>query len=75
MTPYGDDWIDEDEYPDDHDIKTLGDDAPFDNDPLTIGYLRNKRRRFWTTGRILLLILSIVIVASLLLPTLLSAVR
>jgi hypothetical protein len=32
-----DDWLDDNEYPDDRDIDDLGDDSPGDYDPLTIG--------------------------------------
>ena len=55
-----DDWIDEDEYPDDRDIADLGDDAPADYDPRTIGYVGN-RPSFWSPARIVLLIVVLVI--------------
>ena len=34
-----DDWINDEEYPDDKDIEAFGDDSPPDDDPLTIGYV------------------------------------
>ena len=44
-----DDWLDENEYPDERDIDDLGDDSPADYDPLTIG--RVSRLRVPSPGR------------------------
>ena len=68
-----DDWIDDDEYPDDRDVEELGDDSPFDDDPLTIGYAG--RRSFWTPVRLALLVIVLILVAALVLPMLLPLVR
>jgi len=34
-----DDWIDEDEYPNDEDVDAFGDYSPPDDHPLTVGYV------------------------------------
>ena len=60
-------WFNENEYPDDEDIAEFGDDAPMDYDPLTIGYLGDARPRFWTAGRIALLIVVLFLLSALLL--------
>ncbi len=71
MTPARrDDWIDEDEYPDDEDVEDFGDDSPPDNHPLTIGYV-GARPPFWTVGRLVLLVIVAIILVALLLPLLL----
>jgi hypothetical protein len=70
-----DDWIDEDEYPDDRDVDDLGDDSPRDYNPLTIGYLEKYRPRFWTRGRIIIAAIALLVLAALLLPQLLALRR
>ncbi|MCA9881402.1 MAG: hypothetical protein KC708_00455 [Anaerolineae bacterium] len=60
-------WFSEDEYPDEKDIAEFGDDSPPDYDPLTIGYIGDDRPRFWTPGRIALLIVVLLLIAALLL--------
>ena len=74
MTKRLDDWIDEDEYPDDRDVEDFGDNSPFDYDPRTIGYVGD-RPPFWTRGRIVLLIVVLLIVAALLLPSVATLLR
>ena len=69
-----DDWIDEDEYPDDRDVEQLGDDAPADYDPRTIGYV-GERPPFWTGARIVLLIIVVCIVLAMLLIELAPLLR
>jgi len=66
-----DDWIDEDEYPDDRDVEEFGDQSPSDYDPRTIGYVGKRRPGFWTTQRIILLVIVVLILAALL-PLVLS---
>lgn len=61
-----DDWIDDDDYPTDDDVAEFGYDSPSDDHPLTIGYV-GKRPPFWTRGRIVLLVVVLVLLASLLL--------
>ena len=75
MSKRRDDWIDDDEYPDERDIEALGDDSPVDYDPLTIGYMPGERRRFWTPAKIILLVIVLVLLASLLLPSVLALLR
>lgn len=70
-----DDWIDEDEYPDDRDVAEFGDDSPSDNDPRTIGRVPGIPSRVWTPGRVLLAVIALLIVAALLLPLLLPVLR
>ncbi|MEO8393120.1 MAG: hypothetical protein ABI700_09010 [Chloroflexota bacterium] len=70
-----DDWIDEDEYPDDRDVEEFGDESPVDYDPRTIGYVGWRRRGFWTTGRIILSIICLLIVAAILLPLISSVLH
>ncbi len=74
MTKRLDNWIDEDEYPDDRDVDDFGDESPFDYDPRTIGYVGD-RPSFWTRGRVALLVVVLVIVAALLLPSLVALLR
>jgi hypothetical protein len=62
-----DDWIDEDEYPDERDIEDFGDYSPYDDDPLTIGYPRGQRPKFWTPTRILIAAVFILLILSFLL--------
>lgn len=69
-----DDWIDPDEYPDDADIEAFGDDSPPDDDPLTIGYVGDLRPPFWTTGRIVILIVALLVIGALVLPPLLRLI-
>ncbi len=70
-----DDWIDEDEYPDDKDVEEFGDESPVDYDPRTIGYIGKRRRGFWTTSRLILLGVVILILAALLLPQVINLLR
>lgn len=64
-----DDWIDDDEYPDDRDVAALGDESPPDFDPLTIGYV-GRRPPFWTPARVVIAVIALVLIAALLLPLL-----
>lgn len=75
MPPRRDNWIDEDEYPDDKDIDAFGDYSEYDDDPRTIGYVGHQREGFWTKGRIFLLIIVAILVISMVLPPLLSISR
>ena len=70
-----DDWIDDDEYPDEDDIEAFGDDSPPDNHPLTIGHVGGSRPGFWTKGRIALLVVVLLLIGALLLPSLLQSLR
>ncbi len=74
MTKRLDNWIDEDEYPDDRDVEDFGDDSPGDYDPRTIGTV-GERPLFWTRGRVVLLVVVLVIVAALLLPPVVALLR
>jgi hypothetical protein len=56
-----DDWLDNDEYPDERDVDDFGDDSPLDYDPLSIGRVGNLRTPFWTRGRILLAVVLIIL--------------
>jgi hypothetical protein len=64
-------WLDSNEYPDEKDIEAFGDDSPVDYDPLTIGYLGGSRPKFWTTKRVAVLIVVLILISALLLPPLL----
>jgi len=77
MSPHNrlDNWIDEDEYPDDRDVEEFGDESPVDYDPRTIGYIGKRRPGFWTTRRIILSIICLLIVAALLLPLISSVLH
>lgn len=70
-----DDWIDDDEYPDERDIAELGDEAAPDSDPLTIGYVGDRRQPFWTLRRLVVLAIVLLMIAALLLPELLTLLR
>jgi len=65
-------WLNDNEYPDEKDIERFGDDSPPDYDPLTIGYVGDARPRFWTTTRIIWLIIILFLLAAFLLPPILS---
>lgn len=65
--PRRDDWIDDDEYPDDRDVEDFGETSPYDDDPLTIGYPGRKRRAFWTPLRIIIAIVAVVLLLGFLL--------
>ncbi len=75
MTKRLDDWIDDDEYPDDRDVADFGDESPVDYDPRTIGYVGQRRPGFWTPRRILLALVVVLIVAALLLPQVAALLR
>lgn len=60
-------WIDQDEYPDERDIDEFGDDSPGDYYPLTIGRVGKGRRPYWTRGRIVIALIAGVLLFSLLL--------
>lgn len=68
---YNEDWLDENEFPSDEDIAEFGDNAPPDDDPLTIGYVEGYHQPFWTVRRIISLMIVLIIVAALVLPLLL----
>lgn len=70
-----DDWLDESEYPDDDDVAAFGEDSPWDDDPLTIGYVGESNSGFWTAGRVVALVIVLVIVAALVVPLLLFLLR
>ena len=75
MSKRQDDWIDDDEYPDERDVEEFGDDSPIDYDPLTIGRVPGIHPRFWTRGKVILLVIVLLIVAALLLPLILQVLR
>jgi hypothetical protein len=63
-----DDWIDDSEYPDEDDIAAFGEDSPPDNDPLTIGYIGDRRPPFWTPAKIGIVVIVVLMLTFLLLP-------
>jgi hypothetical protein len=65
-----DDWIREDEYPDEADMEAFGDDSPPDDSPLTIGYVGDLNSNPWTARRIFLLLLGAFLLLVLLFPLL-----
>jgi hypothetical protein len=75
MTKRRDDWIDDDEYPDERDVEQFGDDSPTDYDPLTIGRVPGVNPPFWTRGKFILLVIVLLVVAALLLPSILPLLR
>lgn len=64
------DWIDEDEYPDDRDVRDFGDDGRVDDDPLTIGYIKgiNTGIKSWSRRRIIIAICALILLIVLLVP-------
>ncbi|MEZ4669596.1 MAG: hypothetical protein R3E39_16955 [Anaerolineae bacterium] len=66
MSKRRDDWLDENEYPDDRDVDELGDDSPVDYDRLTMGRIGSMRQPFWTRGRIIMAVFVLIILFSLL---------
>lgn len=54
MSKRRDDWIDEDEYPDERDIEDLGNDSRVDYDRSTMGRIGNMRQPYWTKTRIVI---------------------
>ena len=67
-------WLDSNEYPDEKDIEAFGDESPVDYDPLTIGYLGDSRPKFWTTRRLVVLIVVLILISALVLPSLLHLI-
>jgi hypothetical protein len=67
-------WINSDEFPDDRDVERFGDDSPYDNDPLTIGYVGRGpyRRRFWTGKRLVIAVVMLILLAAMLGPSLIG---
>jgi hypothetical protein len=70
MMPRRDDWIDDDEYPDERDMRDLGDDAPYDDDPLTIGRVKGINDGRWTRSRIILVVCALILLVVLAIPIL-----
>lgn len=69
--PRRDEWLNDEEYPDAHDIDDLGDDSPGDYDPLTIGRIPTIRPPFWTRTRIFIAVILLLILLTYLLPRIL----
>lgn len=69
------DWLSDDEYPDEADIEAFGDDSQPDYDPLTIGYLGESPPPFWTNRRISVLVLVVIMIGALLVPLLYLVLR
>lgn len=67
-----DDWIREDEYPDEADIDAFGDDSPPDGHPLTIGYVGDYNRNYWSGRQIFMLIMGLILIGILVLPFILQ---
>jgi hypothetical protein len=64
------DWIDDDEYPDDRDVDDFGDDSPIDRDRLTIGFIPKVTAPFWTRTRIIIAVIAIILVLAFILEDL-----
>jgi hypothetical protein len=62
-----DDWLDDDEFPDDRDIDDFGDDSPGDYDSLTVGLVPTIRPPFWTRKRIFVALLLLLLALGLIL--------
>jgi hypothetical protein len=75
MSKRRDDWIDENEYPDERDVDDLGEDSPIDYDRLTIGRVGNMRQSFWTRTRIFIILLLGIIVFSLIVSAIAPLLR
>lgn len=56
-----DDWLDDDEYPDERDVDDFGDDSPLDYDALSIGRVGSLGSPFWTRGRIMLAVVLVIL--------------
>lgn len=68
----GEDWIDEDEYPDERDVRDFGDDGRADYDPITIGHIKgvNTGSKSWSRRRIIIAACALILLIVLLLPIL-----
>lgn len=64
MSKRRDDWIDEDEYPDDRDVEDFGAESPVDYDRRTIGRVGNMRQPFWTRTRVFIVIILAILIFS-----------
>ena len=64
MSKRRDDWIDEDEYPDDRDVEDFGDESPVDYDLRTLGRVGNLRQPFWTRTRVFIVIILAILIFS-----------
>lgn len=67
MSKRRDNWLDEDEYPDERDTAALGEDSPTDYDRSTVGRVGGMRQPYWTKTRIFLAAAAALILFSLLL--------
>jgi hypothetical protein len=65
-----DDWIDEDEYPDERDRRDFSDDGRADYDPLTIGTIKgvNTGMKSWSRRRIIIAVCALILLIVLLVP-------
>lgn len=63
-------WVDSSEYPSADDIEKFGYDSPWDDDPLTIGYVGDDRPPFWTPAKIVLAIVVLFLIGVLILSLL-----
>jgi hypothetical protein len=66
------DWIDEDEFPDDRDVRDFGDDGRAEYDLLTIGTIKgvNTGIKSWSRRRIIIAACALILLIVLLLPIL-----
>ena len=65
-----DDWLDDDEYPDERDVEDFGDGSPSDYDRLTLGRVGRMRPRFWTPTRMVVAIVAFILLLTFLLAEL-----
>ncbi len=76
MSKRRDNWIDQDEYPDERDIDDFGDDSPLDYDRRSIGRVKGVNDKpVWTRGRIAIAIVLIILLLALLLPQILAVIH
>lgn len=65
-----DDWIADDEYPDERDMRDLGEEAPYDDDPLTIGRIKGVNDHRLSRNRIIVVVCALILLAVLAIPVL-----
>jgi hypothetical protein len=75
MSKRRDDWIDDDEYPDDRDVDDFGEESPWEYDRRSIGYIPGVTKPFWTPGKIIVAVIALLILAALILPSVVSLLR
>ncbi len=75
MSKRSDDWLDEEEYPDDRDVEDFGDESAVDYDRRTVGRVGNIRQPYWSKTRLLIVLVIALILFSLIIAELMPLLQ